>query len=192
METTVITPKFRVSYPSVIEARENKLSGKEEYSLTALFPKGTDLSALEKAVKAAAQKKWGADPKKYPKNLRLPFRKQEEKAKVDDETGETSMPDGHEAGAIFINLKSPKKPGLIGPSKKKIEDETEFYAGCWARAQVNAYAYEVRGNAGISFGLQNVQKVGEGEPLSGRMRAEDAFTAVEEVDESESASSLFN
>jgi hypothetical protein len=45
---------------------------------------------------------------------------------------------------------------------------------------VNFYPYNQAGNKGVGAGLQNVQKVADGEPLSGRSRAEDDFSAVDE------------
>lgn len=179
--STVTTPMFRVSYPQVFEAKLNELSKKAEYSVVALFPKGTDLSGLEKAAKEAMVKRWGVDPKKWPKNRRSPFRDQVEREKENDE-GLKYLPDGHEAGAIFMNLKTKNRPGLVNASCKPILDETEFYAGCYARAAVVAYAYDAAGNAGVAFGLQHIQKLKDGEPFSGRVSLEQAFSPLEMED----------
>jgi hypothetical protein len=175
MVPSVITPKFRVMYPNVFRPRENtKEDGTKvmEYSLHIVFPKGTDLSAITKAITDAAIEKWGADKSKWPKNLRNPVRKNEEREK------DGKLPDGYEEGGHFMNVRSKQKPGLVDANRQAIIDETAFYAGCWARAQINPYTYEAKGNKGVSFGLQNVQKMADGEPLSGRMRAEDAFEPV--------------
>jgi hypothetical protein len=147
-----------------------------EYAVVAVFPKGTDLSALKAAAQEACVDKWGADPKKWPKNLKNPFRKHEERK--DEETG--AMPEGYEEGGIFINLKSEKnKPQVVGPDKVEIRDESEVYPGCWLRASVNAYAYQhASGNAGVSFGLGNIQKVKDGDPLGNRTRAQDDFEPI--------------
>jgi hypothetical protein len=173
----LLTPAFRVSYPNVFKPKLNQLSNKEEYSLVALFPKGTDLSALKKAAQEAVVAKWGADEKKWPKNLRNPMRDQADLAKTNDD-GVEIMPGGTEKGAIFMNLKSTNKPGLIGPNREDIIDSAEFYAGCWARCSLSVYAYSQAGNNGVGFGLQNIQKVKDGEPLSGRPKAQDEFAAV--------------
>lgn len=163
----VMTPKFRVSYPNVFKAKRNDLNGKDEYSIVALFKKGEDLSALKKAVEDCLTEKLGADKSKWPKNLKSPFRDQGER--------EGS---GYEAGATFINLKSSQKPGVVDANVQPIIDENEFYAGCYARATVRPYYYDQKGNKGIAFGLQNVQKVSEGEPLSGRASATNEFAPV--------------
>jgi len=178
--TTALTPEFRLSYPHLFEPKENTLSGKMEYSVTALFPKGADLSALIAAAKAATEAKWGADPKRWPKNLRPPFRKQEERAKQ-DENGNETLPDGYEAGAIFINLKCTKvAPKIVDRKVKPITDDSLVYAGCYGIASVNAYAYDQAGNKGVAFGLNGIQITRDGESLSGRPAVESSFKPLED------------
>lgn len=177
-ETQILTPEFRVSFPKVFKAERNDLNGQDEFSVVALFPLGADLSKLKAAAKAACEKKWGTDQKKWPKNLRLPFRDQADREKEDDD-GNKYLPDGYVAGAIFMNLKSKKRPGLVDAKLQDIIDESDFYGGCYARAQVNAYAYDNKGNAGVSFGLNHIQKLRDGESFGAAARnASDVFEAV--------------
>lgn len=171
----VNTPQFRVSFPNVFAPQKNQFNGKEEYTLVALFPKGADLTVLKKAAQAAIIAKW-PDESKRPKEIRTPFRDQAEKAKTVD--GKQVLRDGYEEGAIFMNLKSNKRPSVVDQNVQAILDESEFYPGCWAIASVNAYAYDVVGNAGVSFGLNNIQKVKDGDPLGGRSRPEEDFAPV--------------
>lgn len=172
---TLMTPEFRVSFPNVFKARLNDQNGKMEYSVVALFPKGADLSALKKAATEAIEKKWGTDQKKWPKNLRTPFRDQSERVIK----GTDKLQPGHEAGAIFINLKSAQKPGVVDQNVQDIINEQEFYSGCYARATVNAFAYDTKGNVGVAFGLQNIQKTRDGEPLGGRLKPQAEFAPIE-------------
>lgn len=174
--SNVNTPKFRVSYPKVFKAERNKLSGQDEYSVVALFPKGADLTVLKAAAQAAIEKKWGPDKSKWPTNLKSPFRDQAEKAKLDN--GKKTLPAGHEEGAIFMNLKSKKKPAVVDRNVQDILVESDFYGGCWAVASVNAYAYDQAGNRGVSFGLGNIQKVGEGDSFAGRTTPEQDFAPI--------------
>lgn len=186
----VTTPKFRVSYPNVFEAKKNDLTGKMEYSIVALFKKGENLDALKKAVTDEIEKKLGPDKSKWPKNLRSPFRDQGERKKVTDD-GKEIMPDGYEEGAIFLNLKSNQRPGVVDQNVKPIMDAAEFYAGCYAHATITASYYDQKGNKGVSFWLQNIQKLGEGEPLGGRTRPEADFAPVQ-VESNASSMDLFN
>lgn len=196
--STVLTPKFRVSYPNIFKPVVNKLSGQSEYSLQALFPKGTDLTKLKQVAKEVAEAKWGKD--KLPKNLKSPFRDQSDRAKEDEETGKTTMPAGYEAGAIYMNLKSKQRPSVVDQKVEEIIDDSQFYAGCWARASIVAFAYDQAGNKGVSFALRNIQKVADGDPLSGRTTAQDDFSPVDMpaqtsakiTNEGASATDLFN
>ncbi len=170
----VKTPKFRVSFPKVFKAEVNKLSGKAEFSVVALFPKGADLSALEKAAESVKADRWGNDKAKWPKNLKSPFRDQGEKVRDDG-----SLPVAHEKGAVFMNFKSKEKPGVVDQNVQPVMEESEFYAGCWAIASVNAYSYDQAGNKGVSFGLNNLQKVKDDESFSGKPTPESDFSPVD-------------
>ena len=174
--SSVMTPQFRVSYPSVFKAKKNELNGKDEYGLVALFPKGTDLSMLQQAVEKAISDKWGPDKSKHPTNIRKPFRDQGERAKNIE--GKRILPSGYEDGGVFITLKSAQRPGVVDQSVQPIIDETQFYAGCFARATVRVYAYDAKGNRGVAFGLCNIQKMGDGETLTGATKAEDDFMPI--------------
>lgn len=185
----VLTPEFRVSYPNVFTARKNDLNGKDEYSVVALFPKGADLSKLEAACKEVMEEKWGKDSSKWPRPLRSPFRKQDEKEKEIE--GKMVMPAAHEKGAIFLNLRSQQRPGVVDHQVQDIIDQSQFYAGCWAKATVRPYAYDMKGNRGVAFGLQNIQKTKDGDPLSGRPTAQDDFAPIQGADSGKAASDLF-
>lgn len=190
MSKNVVTPYFRVSYPNVFRPRKNDLSGRDEYSLVALFKKGEDLKKLKEAAEEAAIAKWGPDKKKWPRNLRTPFRDQEDRGK-ETEDGETVLPPGYEAGAFYLNLKTTNKPGLVDANREEILDETDFYGGCWARASVRAFAYSVKGNNGVSFGLQHIQKYKDDEPFGNRTTAEEDFEPIKDED-GESAEDVFS
>jgi hypothetical protein len=166
----IMTPEFRVSYPHVFEA-QSKDDGSKVYTMACLFPKGANLDALKKDAMRALTEKFGADQTKWPKNLKSPFRDQGEKEG-----------DGYEAGAIFINVTSRQKPGLVDRSNQPIIDPSEFYEGCYARATVRAFYYDKKGNKGVSFGLRNIQKIRDGERLGNRRSATEEFAPIEGAD----------
>ena len=162
------TPEFRVSFPAVF--KPTAFEGAEpKYSVTMLFDKRTDISALKALAKAALIKKW-PDPASRPTTMRNPpFR-----------DGDKEKPDvaGY-ANTIFVRASSKIRPGIVDAGRNAILDETDFYAGCYARATLVAYGYDQKGNKGVAFGLQNIQKLRDGEAFSGRAKAEDDFEAVE-------------
>lgn len=179
MADIVMTPEFRVSFPAVFKPKRQKgdATSEPKYGLTMLFPKGADLSKLKAAAQEAVREKWGDKP---PKNLRSPFRDQGEKEY-----------EGYEEGAVFVSASSKQKPGLVDRQRQDIIDETEFYPGCYARATIRAFAYDNNGNKGVAFGLNNVQKLRDGDPLGGRTRAQDDFADDLPPDEGADSGSIF-
>lgn len=192
----LITPKFRASYAHVFvpqpvtndDGSPKMANGVQvlEYSIMALFPKGADLSALKAAAAEAAKEKWGD---KIPVNLRSPFRTTKQ---------DGSTPDALEEGGVFMNFKTKTKPGLVDATNQDIIDPVEFYSGCYCRASVRAYAYGGAGTKvvpGVAFGLQNLQKLEDGEPLGAvRVKASKEFEPVGGKDGSAGggASNLFD
>ena len=173
----VNTPQFRVAFPQVFQPKKNDLNGKDEYSVVALFAPGTDLKALKIAAQEAIIKKFGADKAKWPKGMRSPFRDQGDREKENDD-GVMVMPQGYVKGAIYLNLRSSQKPGVVDNQVQDIIDSSEFYGGCYAIASINAYAYNQKGNKGVSFGLGNIQKIKDGDAFGNRTKPEEDFTAV--------------
>lgn len=164
--TKVKTGKFRSSYANVFVARAVNEGEDPKYSITMLFDKGDpSLKDLKAAAKAAIAAKWGANP---PKKLRSPFRDGDD---PDEDRGEAYK------GKVFIYASGKSKPGIVDGStdRNSITSPEEFYSGCFARATVNAFAYDTKGNRGVSFGLNNLQKLGDGERLDGHTSAEDDF-----------------
>lgn len=190
--TTTNTPRFRASWPKLFKAEKNDLNGKNEFSVTAIFPVGADMSGLKAACKEAVKKKFGD---KAPANLRSPFRKCSEKWKEVEENGKTKtvIPAGFENGdAIWMTFKSENRPGVVDANVQDILEERQLYSGCYCIAQVNAGAYDQKGNKGVSLYLNHVQKVADGDPLGNQTKPTDAFKPVEGAEAPESAGSVFD
>ena len=133
-----------------------------------LIPK-TDKATLDKirrAVEAAkqlgVQTKWGG---KLPANLKMPLRDGDAE-RSDDEAFK---------GHFFINCNSRTKPGVVDAQLNEILDPSEVYSGAYGRVSVNFYPYDHKGNRGIACGLNNIQKLRDGDYLGGRSRPEDDF-----------------
>lgn len=158
------TPEFRMSFPQLFEPREPKNGGKPKYGLAMLFPPDADLTELKRQAEEVAREKWGAE---LPKKLKSPF------LAADDYTY-----DGYEKGWLLIRATSIQKPGVVDAQVRPIIDPSEIYPGCWAVATVRAFAYDTDGNRGVSFGLGNVQKRRDDDPIGGRSRPENDFQAI--------------
>lgn len=169
MVDKIVTPEARLSYPNLFKARS--VNGNEpKYSCTLIFGAKADLSKLKTAALEAAREKWGskADDMIKRKQLKLPFRDGAEK------DGE-----GYGEGTIFVNATSKQKPGLVDRGLEPIIEDGDLYPGCYVRASLRAFAYDTQGNKGVSFGLQNVQKLRDGDPIGGRSRPADDFEPIE-------------
>ena len=62
---------------------------------------------------------------------------------------------------------------MVDRRRIPITDPPIVYSGCYVRASISFYPFNTNGNRGIACGLQNVQLWCDGEPLNGRVRAED-------------------
>ena len=176
METTstkVITGKVRFSYANVWQPKSIN-GGEEKYSVSLIIPKKDKQTIAEIQAAIELAKKEGATKfgGKVPASLKLPLR-----------DGDVDRPDDEAyKGCYFINANSKDRPGIVDQNVKPILDQSEFYSGCYGRASITFYAFNQNGNKGIACGLQNLQKLSDGEPLSGRSRAEDDFTTAEDDD----------
>lgn len=169
--TKVVTGKVRFSYAHVFEPHAQSDGQEKKYSVQLIIPK-TDtktVKAIKAAIEAAIAEKY---PNKRPQNLRMPLRDGD----IEDK-GESVL------GAYFMNVSSKNAPGIVDAALNKIIDQTEFYSGCYGRASINAFTYDNSGNKGVSFGLQNLQKTQDGEPLGSRSRAEDDFAEAFDDDD---------
>lgn len=168
--TKVITGKVRFSYVNIFKSRAFQPGQDEKFSICLLIPKKDKKTvadirkAMESAVQQGISEKWKG---KKPANLKLPLRDGDEE-RADEAEEYTDM--------YFLNANSNQKPGVIDMYKNEIIDPSEVYSGCWGRASINFYPFEVNGNKGIAVGLNNIQKLGDDEPLAGtRTSAENDF-----------------
>lgn len=161
--TRVKAPEGLICFANVWQPRPNKDPSKPaKYGVTILWPKGTDLTILKNAAKAAVEKKFGDKP---PPNLRSPFR-----------DGDVVRPDDPVfKNKIFVSARSKDKPGVVDRGVHAITNEMDFYSGCTALVTINAFYYEHEGNKGVSFALGNIQKVADGTRLTGQRTADEDF-----------------
>lgn len=167
-ETKVITGKVRFSYANVFAPKAAQEGQEEKYSVSVVIDKSDTktIEKIEKAIEAATQAGKAKFGNKIPKNLKLPLRDGDEE-REDDEAY---------IGKMFVNCTSKNKPGLVDADLQPIMSQDEFYSGCYGRASINFYAFNVNGNKGIAAGLNNLQKLEDGERLSGGASAEDDFS----------------
>lgn len=168
MPTKVVGGLVRFSYANVFQAKKNELNGKDQFSVCLLIPKKNKelLNKLKEGISTAIEqgisKCWNG---KRPLKLKLPLRDGDEEKQDNPEY----------AGMYFINATSNNRPGVVDENCNRIMDESEFYSGCWGNFAINFYPFSQKGNNGVGAGLLNLQKVKEGEKLSGGSTPEQDF-----------------
>ena len=179
MATKVITGvNTRWSYANVWEPNAME-GGKPKFSVSLIIPKsdtvtvGKIKAAIEEAFRDG-QSKLKGNGKSVPalSTLRNPLR-----------DGDLERPDDPAyANAYFVNANSTSAPGIVDAAKNQIIEKSEVYSGCYGRASISFYAFNANGNKGIACGLNNLQKIRDGEPLVGKASAESDFATEDDED----------
>jgi hypothetical protein len=194
---TLMTPVGIVCFANIFTPRSFEAGKAPSYSMLLVFdkkgleqkyfkgnkmiPHGTNWSDLRSKVGQAASGKFGAEEAKKllsRRKLNLPWREGSEYEEYGPPFGDDS---------IFIRLSSKTAPGVVDAKRQTILDDSEFYSGCYARATAAVWPFDTAGNKGVTLLLNNVQKIADGERLSGSKRAaEDDFeSASEDGDDNE-------
>lgn len=172
--TKVVTGVVRLSYANVWEPKSIN-GGAEKYSVSLIIPKSDKKTiseiekAIDNAIKEGTSKFGGKVPNKS--TLKLPLR-----------DGDSERDDEAYKDSFFVNANSTTAPQIVDTRVQPILDRNEVYSGVYARVSITFYAFNSNGNKGIACGLGNIQKVRDGEPLSGRTNAADDFTTLEDED----------
>ena len=175
--TKVITGvKTRWSYANVWQAKSIN-GGTPKFSVSLIIPKSDTktVTAVKNAIQAAyeeGQSKLKGNSKSVPAltAIKTPLR-----------DGDAERPDDAAyKDSYFINANSTTAPGIVDAARNPIIEHSEVYSGVYGRASINFYAFNSNGNKGIACGLNNLQKISDGEPLGGKTRAEDDFADEDE------------
>lgn len=177
--TKVITGvNTRWSYANVWDPKSIN-GGTPKYSVSLIIPKSDTVTVnkIKAAIQAAyeeGQSKLKGNGKTVPalSVLKTPLR-----------DGDLERPDDEAyADSYFVNANSATAPGIVDADRQQILDRSEVYSGVYGRASINFYAFNSNGNKGIACGLNNLQKIKDGEPLGGKSRAEDDFATEADED----------
>jgi len=179
--TKVITGlQTRWSYVNVWTPKAMAEGAKPKYSVSLIIPKSdtVTIQKIKAAIKAAyeeGQSKLKGNGKSVPPlaAIKTPLR-----------DGDVERPDDEAyQNAYFVNANSPTAPGIVDADRQPIIDTSEVYSGVYGRASITFYAFNSNGNKGIACGLNNLQKIADGEPLGGKTRAEDDFADIDDEDD---------
>ena len=176
--TKVITGEVRLSYANLWEPKSIN-GGAPKYSVSIIIPKSDTrtIAKIKAAIEAAyreGETKLKGNGKTVPalSALKTPLR-----------DGDSERPDDEAyADSYFINANSATAPGIVDSACETILERSQLYSGVYARASVNFFAFNSNGNKGIACGLNNIQKLRDGDPLGGKSRAEDDFATDDDDD----------
>ena len=175
----VITgPDTRWSYANIWEAKSIN-GGTPKFSVSLIIPKSDTktVAKVKAAIEAAyieGEAKLKGNGKSVPTfaAIKTPLR-----------DGDIERPDDPAyVNAYFINANATSAPGIVDADRNPILTRSEVYSGVYGRASISFYAFNSNGNKGIACGLNNLQKVRDGEPLGGTTSAEDDFATDSDED----------
>jgi len=169
--TEVVTGEVRLSYVNLFQPRAAQQGGEPKYSVTILLPKSDVatyqriMQAIQAAYEEGVQSKWnGARP---------PL-----KHTIHDGDGvrPSGEPFGPECkGHWVFTASSKQRPEIVDANLNPILDQSKVYSGVYGRVHINFFPNSQSGNRGVAAGLGPVQILRDGEPLGGRVTAEEAF-----------------
>ena len=175
----VITgPDTRWSYANVWEPKSIN-GGTPKYSVSLIIPKSDTktIAKIEAAIEAAykeGEAKLKGNGKSVPalSVIKTPVR-----------DGDMERPDDPAyANSYFVNANATSAPGIVDADRNPILTRSEVYSGVYGRASISFYAFNSSGNKGIACGLNNLQKIRDGEPLGGKASAESDFATDDDDD----------
>lgn len=174
--TRLTTGEVRLSFTHVLEPYAHPESDADPaYSTVIVIPKDDEktLGKIRAAQQAALAK--GKDTKF---NGKLP------------KTWTDTLHDGDDserpeyAGSFYMTVKSQQNrpPLVVDRDKEEIIDPREIYSGVYGQVAIDAYAFNVSGNRGVTFQLLAVRKLRDGEPLSGGapVKVDDVFDDLDD------------
>lgn len=174
----VVTGIARLSYANIWTAKSIN-GGTPKYSTSVLIPK-SDTATVQK-IKAAIQAAYEEGESKLKGTGKSVPPMAAIKTPLRD--GDIERPDDPAyANAYFINANSATAPGIVDADRNPVLTRSEVYSGVYGRASISFYAFNSNGNKGIACGLNNLQKVRDGEPLGGKVSAESDFTTEDDDD----------
>jgi len=134
------------------------------------------MSAIEGVIKEMEVGIKGVNKGKLPPRWKSPIRD------GDDERPE----DPSYAGKVWVNASTKTKPAVfkkVAGEVVAVDSSEEVYSGCYVKAKINLFTFDVDGNKGIGVGLQGLLKTKDGERLSGGTASAADFVDEDDTEE---------
>lgn len=167
----VILQNVRLSFPSLFHKAQYQ-GNETKFEATFLIPKGDKvISQIEKAIKEAAEEKFGVG--KVPKGMKNPL--------ID---GDEKEYNGYE-GMVAVKASSSRRVTILDRDKTPIvEEDNKIYAGCYVNAIIETWVQANDFGKRVNFNLLGVQFVKDGESFgAGNIDVTDDFNTIESDDD---------
>lgn len=170
MSDTIVTGEVRLSYVNIFTPKAPLNGGDPKYSVTLLIPKSdfATKQSIDNAINQAIQDAV-ANGMKLPPTPRVPIHDGDGVRASGEAYGDECK------GHWVLTASSLNKPEVVDANVQPILSPTAVYSGCYGRVSLRFYGYDKAGSKGIACGLGNVQKLRDGEPLSGGTTAKQDF-----------------
>lgn len=167
----VFTPRAR-------KEKDGTTKGDPKYQITLIFDNPAELKEMKLAAKAKGEEKFGANFMNLVKKGKANWPFGDNTDKEDDNDVRIAGFENDEGQ--YVSFKSGDKPGVVDADAEPIMDKSEIYDGMRCRVSCRPFAYDNE-SKGVAFFLINVQKLGDGDRLSGDPSAEDDFKPVKKA-----------
>jgi hypothetical protein len=170
----VWTTDMTLSFPNLLKPVVPDNGGTPKYSASLVADANETKQTIQEAIVEVAIAEWGDKAVTMLKAGEIvnPIRTDAEKK-------------GYPAGSWFLNVRSERKPGVVQPydldgdgKPDPMTDEQiekKMYPGARVKGTIVAFTYVYMGKKGVSFGLNNLQWVGDGPRLDGGKPATEDF-----------------
>jgi hypothetical protein len=159
--TPLITPEARCAFVQLLSPKAFEANTEPKYSVVLLFDKEAQTSAeFKRMVKTYNDEKARLYPQGAPAGFKTPFRA-------------SSELEGLPPDMVFVRVTTTRKPDCIDEDGQPLFEPSRVYSGIFGRASLSVYSYDQKGNRGIAFGLNNFQKLADGERMVGSTAAQD-------------------
>lgn len=166
-----LTPIGRVSFPKLFEPSIND-QGKKSWSVVLVFDKAAqatpEFAEMVKTIEQTAAERFGT---KIPSGIKRKSLEPKSGYPITSTAAKEQYFGWADDGSVMVTLSSRYPALVVDRDKSEILEQDQVYAGCYARASYSCYAYSASGNEGVSLGLRALQKVKDGEALTGGGRA---------------------
>lgn len=176
----LVTPKARCSYVQLLSPKAFEDNPEPKYSVVLIFDKEAQQSPeFKRMVQAYTAEKTRLHPNGAPNGFKTPFRPSSEK-------------EGFPPDCVFITISTTRKPDVVDEHGNDLFEPSKVYSGMFGRASLSMYSYDKKGNKGIAFGLNNFQKLGDGDRMDSKTTAAQDFGIVAPEDSQVDLDAILN